>query len=439
MEWYLLIGVLLIGMVLVGTLVDRLPATPAVIYLLVGALVGPWALDLLRVDLFADAAILEHLTEAAVVLSLFGAGLKLRLPTRDPGWWIPLRLAFGAMALTVGAIALLGWAALGLSFGAALVLGAILAPTDPVLASEVQVRHAWDGDGLRRNLTAEAGLNDGTAFPLVYLGLGLLGLHSLGSFGVRWSTVDVVWGIAGGLLVGATVATLVGRAVLWVRRRYAHAVGLDDFLAIGIVAVAYGAALAVHTLGFLAAFAAGVAVRRIEHREMGDDPHPDARAPDDDAAATHRDHAPAYMARALLEHNEQFERIAELALVVVVGALLATVEVPLSALWLVPVLFLVVRPLSVAAALVGTRAPHMERWLISWFGIRGIGSLYYLAYAIQAGLSGQQARDVAGIVLAAIAASIVVHGVSVTPLLALYRRRRPRAEAVAEGDARTAG
>ncbi len=439
MEWYLLIGVLLIGMVLVGTLVDRLPATPAVIYLLVGALVGPWALDLLRVDLFADAAILEHLTEAAVVLSLFGAGLKLRLPTRDPGWWIPLRLAFGAMALTVGAIALLGWAALGLSFGAALVLGAILAPTDPVLASEVQVRHAWDGDGLRRNLTAEAGLNDGTAFPLVYLGLGLLGLHSLGSFGVRWSTVDVVWGIAGGLLVGATVATLVGRAVLWVRRRYAHAVGLDDFLAIGIVAVAYGAALAVHTLGFLAAFAAGVAVRRIEHREMGDDPHPDARAPDDDAAATHRDHAPAYMARALLEHNEQFERIAELALVVVVGALLATVEVPLSALWLVPVLFLVVRPLSVAAALVGTRAPHMERWLISWFGIRGIGSLYYLAYAIQAGLSGQQARDVAGIVLAAIAASIVVHGVSVTPLLALYRRRRSRAEAVAEGDARTAG
>lgn len=430
--WYLLIGVLLIGMVLVGTLVDRLPATPAVIYLFVGALVGPWALDLLRVDLFADAAILEHLTEAAVVLSLFGAGLKLRLPTRDPGWWIPLRLAFGAMALTVGAIALLGWVALGLSFGAALVLGAILAPTDPVLASEVQVRHAWDSDGLRRNLTAEAGLNDGTAFPLVYLGLGLLGLHSLGSFGARWFTVDVVWGVAGGLLVGAVVATVVGRAVLWIRRRHAHAVGLDDFLAIGIVAVAYGAALAAHTLGFLAAFAAGVAVRRIERREMGDDPHPDARALDDDAAAIHHEQAPAYMAHALLEHNAQFERIAELALVVVVGALLASVDIPLSALWLVPVLFLVIRPLSVAAVLVGTRAPSMERWLVSWFGIRGIGSLYYLAYCIQAGLSGEEARDVAGIVLAAVAASIIVHGVSVTPLLAVYRRRRPRAEAVAD-------
>jgi sodium/hydrogen antiporter len=434
-DWYLLIGILLIGMVLVGTLVDRLPATPAVIYLGVGMLVGPWALDVLRVDLFADAALLEHLTEAAVVLSLFGAGLKLRLPTRDPGWWIPLRLAFGAMALTVGAIAVLGWAALGLSFGAALVLGAILAPTDPVLASEVQVRHAWDSDGLRRNLTAEAGLNDGTAFPLVYLGLGLLGLHSLGSFGARWVTVDVVWGVAGGLLVGAVVATLVGRAVLWVRRRFAHAVGLDDFLAIGIVAVAYGAALAAHTLGFLAAFAAGVAVRRIEHREMGDDPHPDARAPDDAAAATHQEQAPAYMAHALLEHNEQFERIAELALVVVVGALLATVDIPLSTLWLVPMLFLVVRPLSVAAVLVGTRAPGIERWLISWFGIRGIGSLYYLAYCVQGGLDGSDARDVAGIVLAAVAASIVVHGVSVTPLLAVYRGRRPRTEVATDGDA----
>jgi sodium/hydrogen antiporter len=432
-EWYLLVGAFLIAMTLIGTLVDRLPVTPAVIYLFAGAMLGPWALDILRIDLFDDSLLVERLTEAAVVLSLFGAGLKLRMPVRDPGWWIPLRLAFGAMVLTVGAIALLGWAALGLSLGAAIVLGAILAPTDPVLASEVQVRHAWDNDGLRRNLTAEAGLNDGTALPLMHLGLGILGLQSLGAFGLRWLTVDVLWGVVGGLAIGAAVATLAGTAVLFIRRRYAHAVGLDDFLAIGIVAVAYGAALAAHTLGFLAAFAAGVAVRRIEHRAMGDDPHPDARNPDE-AADAHSEKAPAFMANALLEHNEQFGRLAELALVVVAGALLATVDVPLSALWVIPVVFLIIRPATVVAVLVGTGRPPIERGLIAWFGIRGIGSLNYLAYSVHHGFVGGEAETVAGIALACVAASIIVHGVSVNPLLALYRRRRPRRGTVAVSD-----
>lgn len=422
MEWYLLGGVLLITMALIATLVDRLPVTPALIYVCVGAALGPWGVDLLVIDLFDDAALIERLAEACVVLSLFGAGLKLRVPLRDPRWLTPLRLAFGAMLITVGGIALAGWAVAGLSLGAALVLGAILAPTDPVLASDVQVRHAWDRDGLRRNLTAEAGLNDGTAFPMVYLGLGVLGLHSLGVFGTRWVGVDVLWGILGGLAIGFLIATGIGRLVLWVRRRFGHAVGLDEFLAVGIVGLVYGAALLAHTLAFLAAFAAGVAVRRIERRERGDHVEVEDREPDTDDA-THAEHAPAVMANALLETNEQFERIAELALVVVVGALLASVTVPMATWLIVPVAFLVVRPLSVIAAMVGTHRSWVERSLVSWFGIRGIGSLYYLAYSINAGFVGPGAETVAGIVLVAMVASIAVHGVSVTPLLSVYRRR----------------
>jgi sodium/hydrogen antiporter len=116
---------------------------------------------------------------------------------------VPIRLAFVSMSLTVGLITLVGVGLLGMPMGAAVLLGAILAPTDPVLASEVQLESASDRDRLRFSLTGEAGLNDGTAFPFVMLGLGLLGLHNLGPWAGRWLSLDIAWSIAGGLLIGA--------------------------------------------------------------------------------------------------------------------------------------------------------------------------------------------------------------------------------------------
>jgi sodium/hydrogen antiporter len=289
-----------------------------------------------------------------------------------------------------------------------------------VLAAEVRLRGPFDRDVLRRGLSAEAGLNDGTAFPFVLLGLGVIGLHDLGPAGLRWITVDVLWATAAGLAIGALVALGVSRLVLYARRFHRAATGFDDFIALGIVALAYGAALAVTAYGFLAAFAAGVAVRWIERREVGEEPSEEARDPSADAE-THPEHAPAYMAQALLEHNEQLERIGELALVVLVGAMLADSLLDPMSLVVALLLVFVLRPVSVALGL--TRAavhPHDKR-LFAWLGVRGIGSLYYLAYAVTHGLGEGDARIVIDVALVTITLSVFVHGMSVTPLL---ERRR---------------
>src|SRR5215212_2725370 len=186
-------GALFIIMALSGSVLKRLPLTTALVYLAVGLALGSSSIDLLSIDIIADAHVIERLTEIAVVISLFTAGLKLRVPWNDSLWKLPLRLALGSMAITVALLALISVAGLGLELGAAILLGAILAPTDPVLASDVQVSDPKDQDRLRFGLTGEAGLNDGAAFPFVMLGLGLLGLHELGPWGLRWFAVDVIW------------------------------------------------------------------------------------------------------------------------------------------------------------------------------------------------------------------------------------------------------
>src|SRR5688500_4731781 len=255
--WYVVVGSLLVAVALAGTMLKRLPLTTSLLYLLVGVGLGPWGLNLIRIDPVAQAELLERLTEVAVIVSLFTAGLKLRLPLRDRLWWLPVRLASVSMVITVARIAAAGVWLLGLPLGAAVLLGAVLAPTDPVLASDVQVEHPTDRDRLRFGLTGEAGLNDGTAFPFVMLGLGLLGLHDLGPAGWKWIAVDVLWAIGGGLAVGAIAGTAVARLVLYLRQHHKEAVGLDEFLALGLLALSYGVALWLHTYGFLAVFAAG--------------------------------------------------------------------------------------------------------------------------------------------------------------------------------------
>ena len=433
--WFLIAGGLLIIMALSATVLQRLPLTTSLLYLAIGLALGPAWLGVLRVDPIAHSGILERITEVAVIISLFAAGLKLRIPFSDRAWWLPIRLAFGSMAVTVGLITLVGVVGLGLPVGAAILLGGILAPTDPVLASDVQVEHAAARDRLRFSLTGEAGLNDGAAFPFVMLGLGLLGLHEIGELGWRWIAVDVVWSIAGGLGIGGGLGTLVARLVLYLRRHHKEAVGLDDFLALGLIGLSYGIALLAHTYGFLAVFAAGLALRRIERQSTGDQPPPDVEAMTKvgqaEEIATDPEKAPAYLAGAVLGFNEQLERIAEVAVVVILGSMLsAQIAVP-QALWLVPLLLLVIRPISVALGLSGSQTSGLQGRLMAWFGIRGVGSLYYLMFAIQHGLPPELAQQLVALTLSAVAVSVVVHGISVTPLMSFYGRRAKRRRAAA--------
>lgn len=426
---YVIVGLLFLSMALAGSVLTRLPLSTAMIYLLVGVLLGPAVTGLIDVDLVADAALIERVTEVAVIISLFTAGLKMRVPWREPIWRIPVRLASISMLVSIALVAAVGMVGLGLSLGAAVLLGAVLAPTDPVLASDVQVTDPDDRDRLRFSLTGEAGFNDGTAFPFVMLGLGLLGFHELGASGIRWVSVDLIWAIAGGLAIGTAFGWGIGHLMLYLRVRHKEAVGLDDFLSLGLLASAYGVALLLHTYGFLAAFAAGLALRAVERRQSPERDAPPladstTNAVDSDHSATHPATAPAFMADAVLGFDEQLERIAEVAVVILIGALMTAGSLDTEVLAFVAVLLLVIRPVAVWIGLLGTPVSRTQRRLMSWFGIRGIGSLYYLAFAIAHGVGDPDASRLGDVVLAAICVSIVVHGISVTPLMDRYRRRR---------------
>lgn len=438
MLWFLIAGALLVLMALAGTVLKRLPLSAAVLYLLAGIALGPYGLNLIRLDALKDAHLLQTLSELAVIISLFTTGLKLGPPLSDRRWWIPVRLAFVTMTLTVALITLIGVTLLGLPVGAAIILGAVLAPTDPVLASDVQVEHHEDRDRLRFGLSGEAGMNDGTAFPFVMLGLGLLGLHDIGDGGWKWFTVDVLWAVIAGVGSGFGLGWLVAHLVLYLRRKHKEAVGLDEFLTMGLIGLSYGFALLIHSYAFLAVLAAGLALRRIEQRET--EKSPEAEPPNamkdsnntvpaeeeakEEAKATDQTEAPAHLVRTMLSFNEQLERIGEVVVVLLLGGMLTAALLPKAAVWFVPLLFFVVRPIAVQMGLARSRTSRVQRGLISWFGIRGIGSIYYLMYAIYHGVPEPLARQIVGLTFATIAASIFLHGISVTPLMKRYQEKK---------------
>ena len=404
-SWVTVGGALLVVMALSGTMFARLPLSASMLYLGVGVALSPAWLGAADLSMLTAAPMLERLTEAVVLISLFTSGLKLSAGLHDRRWLPPLRLALLSMLISVAAVALIGTWLLGLSLGAAVLLGGILAPTDPVLASEVQVVDAADRDALRFALTGEGGLNDGTAFPVVMLGLGLLGLHEIGEFGWRWLAVDLLWASAAGIAIGAVLGTSLGRLVMYLRREHKEAVGYDNFLSLGLIGLAYGLALLCHAYGFLAVFAAGVALRRVERQGV-------TPAAED---------APA---NAMLSFNEQLDRIGELCAVIVIGLLLWAVQWQHASWWFVAALLLGVRPASVALGLAAARILPTQRRLIGWFGIRGVGSLFYLVYAINHGIAPALAEVLTALVLSVVATSIVVHGISVTPLMTKYASRR---------------
>jgi NhaP-type Na+/H+ or K+/H+ antiporter len=320
------------------------------------------------------------------------------------------------MFVTIALIAIMGFFLFSIPLGAAILLAAILAPTDPVLAASVQVLGPEDRDKLRFSLTGEAGMNDGTAFPFVILGLGLLGMRDLGNYGSRWILLDVLWPICGGLAIGTLLATCISKLVLFLRQKSEETESLDDFLTLGLICIAYGVALWLKTYGFLAVFAAGLALRRGERRETyGLD-----LLEDEDEKRPKREAASAHMAHEVLKFNEQLERFGEIVVVLVLGSMISWQVFNLRSLCLAAGIIFVIRPFSVAIVAHVTERSH--RRLISWFGIRGIGSLYYLAFVLGRGVSGPLADQLVNSTVAVITASILLHGVTSAPLMMRYSR-----------------
>lgn len=418
-QWIAFIGVLLVSMVLVSTLLGRLPLSSAIVYLAVGWALGPQLMDVLRPDPFAYTEALERLAEMALVISLFAVGMQLGVPLRDRRWWLPVRLSFVSMAAMVAMVATLGVCALDLPLGVAVLLGAILAPTDPVLASGVRSEAGSKPDRLGFSVAGEGGLNDGAAYPFVMLGLGLTGMHELGDGFVRWWGVDLLWATLGGIAIGAALGAATGRLVVYLRSRHGEAIGLHEFLSLGLLALAYGLAQMCLASGFLAVFAAGMALQRV--RELAPDSSSLPLAADEPLATDAVD-----MRDSVRAFNEQLEKLAELTLVLLLGAMLSYAKLVPALWWFVPVMLVVLRPLSVLAAVPGEHLTAPQLAMTGWFGIRGIGSVYYLLLVLRHGLEPQFVDTVVSLTLWTVAASIVVHGMTAHPLMRWYARRMGR-------------
>jgi sodium/hydrogen antiporter len=299
------------------------------------------------------------------------------------------------MPLTIAAVALFAGTAMGLSLGAAVILGAVLAPTDPVLASDVQVGPPGEEDEPEPHfaLTSEAGLNDGLAFPFVFLGVYIAAEGGTGWLG-EWLLADVVYAIAAGFVLGAVAGYGLGAVITRLRRVGVLHPRYDAWIAIPAVLGIYGLTEIAGGYGFLAAFAGGLSFRRHErHAEHHEGAHRGA---------------------------EMVEKLSEVGLVLLLGSTVTVAGLgePGLAGWLLPpLLLLVIRPLAAALAFVGSRLSFAERAFVGWFGIRGIGSFYYAAIAIGAGvLATDEALVVYWTVIVTAGISIVVHGITSTPL-----------------------
>ncbi|WP_210481905.1 sodium:proton antiporter [Naasia sp. SYSU D00948] len=394
---------------LLPRVLGRLPVSMPMVFLAAGLLGFALLPDLPAPDPMEHAELALHLTEVCVIISLMGAGLALNRRVSWRGWSSTWRLLAITMPLSMLAVGVLGWAVLGLGAAAALLLAAALAPTDPVLATEVQVSEpvteaeAAD-DEIRFSLTSEAGLNDGLAFPFTYaaIAVSLAGAGSLEWLG-SWFLVDVGWRLAVGVTVGLLAGWALGRLFFSsIAERLELAERAEGFVALAATFLAYGVAELAEGYGFVAVFVCACAIRAAER--------------------THQYHG--------VLHNfvEQVERLLTVVVIVLLGGavargLLASVgwlEILVAAAFL-----LVIRPVTGWAALTPGKTGPRERAVISFFGVRGVGSLFYVAFALTHGEFPEEER-IWGIVGLVIVGSILIHGVAATPVMALIDEKRAR-------------
>lgn len=400
MELHLLIfvvaGVAVMLMAVLPRLTPKSPLSTPIVLLLVGYALFTLPLGLPRIDPLQHGGAAEHLTEFAVIVALTGVGLKL---DRRIGWrawrstWLLLAVT---MPITIAAAALLGWWAVGLAPATALLLGAALAPTDPVLAGEVQV--GPPGQGPERegrigfSLTSEAGLNDGLAFPFVNAAIAIAaaGLDPGGWF-FEWLLVDVAWRVGAGVVGGILVGRLIGRLLFGPELSLSRYT--DGLVALASTLLAYGLVEAIGGYGFLAVFVAAYVIRDTERE--------------------HEEH------KALHRFIEQVEHLALAAvLLLVAGAVsdgVLDALTPAAVLASLAIVFLV-RPLAGLAVLRSELPSRSHSLAVAFFGIRGIGSLYYLAHGLNEAAFEDAERAWATIVLT-ILISVFVHGLLARPVM----------------------
>ncbi len=404
---YAAVGLAALAAASLPRLLGRLPISMPMVFLGAGLLAFGLVDELPDLDPIKHGFFTKHLTEACVIISLMGAGLALNRPVGWRRWMTTWRLLGITMPLTVVAVIIMGRGMLGLSIAGAVLLAAALAPTDPVLAGEVQVGEPTDDpehydDEARFSLTSEAGLNDGLAFPITYaaIAISVAGAAPSGWLG-HWLAVDVGYRVVVGVLVGLGAGWLLRKLFFSLpSERFRLADHAEGFVALAATFLAYGATELVHGYGFLAVFVCACTIRAGER--------------------TNGYH------RVLHQYVEQIERLLTVLILVLLGGAIARgllesiqlVDVIAAVIFLV-----IIRPLSGWVGLTGGKTGPRERFVIAFFGVRGIGSLFYVAYALSEGkfVEGDQIWAVVGLV---IAGSVLLHGITATPAMKLLDSRR---------------
>ncbi|WP_336215529.1 cation:proton antiporter [Nonomuraea sp. LPB2021202275-12-8] len=403
----------LLAALLPGIIARRAVSLPLT-YLVAGVLLFMLPIGLPEPDPIAHRVALEHITELCVVISLMGAGLAINRRAGLHSWATTWRLLGWAMPLTVAAVAAVAFFLLGWPLGAALLLGAVLAPTDPVLASDVSVGEPVDAanadDEVRFALTSEAGLNDGLAFPIVYAAIAVATVGGAGWVG-EWALVDVLYRTAAGVICGLLLGKLLGRLFFHAgEEKLRLAEHRDGFVALAATFLAYGLTELAHGYGFVAVFVTACTIRNAE-----------------------RGHGYNNILHGFVE---QIERLLTAWLLLLLGGFVASGG--LAALtWrgaaVGVLLLLVIRPLAGWLSQLRGSAGPRERVVISFFGIRGIGSLFYLAYALGQADFGVPAEELWAVVGFTVLASVVLHGVTATPAMDRLDMLRERKERSAAG------
>lgn len=398
----LLVGLAILGAAWLPLLVHRRPLSLPILYVGFGFLIFQLPLGGLHFDPFTRGELVERVTELSVIVALTSAGLKLDRPPGLRRWGTTWRLLAVTMPLCVAALFALGWGVLGWGAAGALLMAAVLAPTDPVLAADVQAAPPGKGENdVQFALTSEAGLNDGLAFPFTNaaLAVALAGAGAAsGAWVGPWLLTDVLYKVGVGLVAGVAVGYGLARLVFSPTAQTHLGRTSIGLLALTITLLTYGIAEVLHAYGFLAVFAAALAVRHYERN--------------------HTYH------EVLHTFSEQIERLLMVLILIVFGGVLASgVLAPLS--WpmvAVGLVFLfVVRPLAGWVGLLGTPLSRRERAAVSFFGIRGIGSLYYLAYALNE-VDFLESQRLWALVSFVVLVSIVLHGVLASPFMRRVER-----------------
>lgn len=416
---YAAAGLAVFAAALLPRLLMRAPVSMPMVFLAAGILVFSFAKDLPDPDPVAYSDVTIHLSEVCVIISLMGAGLALDRKLGWRRWSTTWRLLGIAMPLCILILTLMGMWLLGLGLASALLVAAALAPTDPVLASEVQVGEPSESeedleaeDEVRFGLTSEAGLNDGLAFPFVYLAIlmSTVGL-SPSAWGVEWILLDVLWRMIIGCAFGFGMGKLLARVFFRTPIKSVRLANYSEgFVALAATFLTYGLTEAIEGYGFIAVFVCAVTIRAGEQ--------------------THGYHG------VLHSYIEQLERLLTVVVLVLLGGAVARglfeglrpLEVVVAVAFV-----LLVRPVTAWFSLARGKTGPWERRTLAFFGVRGIGSVYYLSYALS---KGEFAADestlwrVGGLV---IVISIVIHGITAAPAINALDRARQR-KAREQGD-----